>query len=265
MGYSLEVVVIPSKPCASFRTGTEYRVCRHVVRIPKLDKSLIACMPAFRCLNSSDLERVLRNARSAHFPATVCVFEQDKEARSFFLLLAGHIRVVKSTTEGNQFIVRYINPGEFFGIAIAMCRDTFPANAVAVDDCIVLSWPNTDWSEFQARFPSLGDAVYGTIGVRLQEIQQRVMEMTVEQVEQRIARTLLRLVNQSGRITKDGVEIDFPMTQQELAEMAGTTLHTVSRLLGTWEVNGFIRRGRRKVIVTDVHQLLLVAENRHRI
>ena len=73
------------------------------------------------------------------------------------------------------------------------------------------------------------------------------MEMTSEQVEQRVARAMLRLVQQSGRKTADGIEIDFPITRQDIAEMTGTTLHTVSRLLSRWEDEGLVRGGREKV------------------
>lgn len=90
------------------------------------------------------------------------------------------------------------------------------------------------------------------------------MEMSTAQVEQRVAHTLLRLVQQSGRKTQDGIEIDFPITRQDIAEMTGTTLHTVSRLLSAWEDKGMVRSGRQKVIVTDAHSLLLVAEHRRK-
>jgi CRP-like cAMP-binding protein len=88
------------------------------------------------------------------------------------------------------------------------------------------------------------------------------MEMASEQVEQRIARAILRLVQQSGRRTAEGIEIDFPITRQDIAEMTGSTLHTVSRLLSSWEAQGLVRGGRQKVVVTDPHGLMLLAENR---
>jgi CRP-like cAMP-binding protein len=90
------------------------------------------------------------------------------------------------------------------------------------------------------------------------------MEMSSEQVEQRIARAVLRLIAQAGRQTPDGIEIDFPITRQDIADMTGTTLHTVSRTLSAWEGEGLVRGGRQKVIVTDPHGLMLVAENRRK-
>ena len=230
--------------------------------MPELDRSLIAALAPFQGLEAGDLDHILEHARSARYAKDSAVFEQEAEASSFFLLLDGHIRVVRVTPDGHQVIARYINEGELFGIAVAMGRSTYPASAIAAVDCVVLSWPNREWPELQTRFPSFGAATYQTIGTRLQETQARVMEMSTEQVEQRIAHALLRLVRQSGRKTEQGIEVDFPITRQDIAEMTGTTLHTVSRLLSRWEDKGIVRGGRQKVTVVDPHGLMLIAENR---
>ena len=229
-----------------------------------LDRSLISSLPTFAGLDGHDLDAILSRARSSRFAKDSEVFAQEEEATAFFLLLSGHIRVVRTSPEGHQVIARYINEGELFGIAMAMGRTNYPATAVAAVDCVVLSWPNSAWADLQTRFPAFGASAYRTIGARLQETQTQVMEMSTQQVEQRIAHALLRIVSQSGRKTAEGIEIDFPITRQDIAEMTGTTLHTVSRLLSAWEGRGIVRGGRQKVTVTDPHALMLVAENRHR-
>ncbi len=230
--------------------------------MPTLDRSLVAGVPAFAGLAGEVVDRVLSLARSSRYAKDAEIFTQDGEAHQFFLLLSGHARVVRTTPDGTQVIARYINEGELFGIAVAMGRDTYPASAVAAVDCVVLSWPNSAWPELQSRAPTLGLEAQRTIGQRLQETQDQVMEMATQQVEQRIAHALLRLVKQSGRKTPEGIEIDFPITRQDIAEMTGTTLHTVSRLLSAWESDGIVRSSRQKVVVTDPHTLVLIAENR---
>ncbi|MDQ0315019.1 Crp/Fnr family transcriptional regulator [Amorphus orientalis] len=230
--------------------------------MPTLDRSLIRDLPSFRGLEADDLDLILSRAWSAHYPAGSEVFGQGEENRSFFLLLSGHLRVVKTSPDGHQVIARYINEGELFGIGVALGMPTYPASAVAAVDSVALAWPNGFWNELQSRLPSVGHAAYETIGARLQETQARVVEASTEQVEQRVAHTLLRLVNQSGRKIADGIEIDFPITRQDIAEMTGTTLHTVSRLLSAWEDEGLVRSARKKVVVTDAHGLLLIAEAR---
>jgi CRP-like cAMP-binding protein len=86
--------------------------------------------------------------------------------------------------------------------------------------------------------------------------------MSTEQVERRIAHTLLRLVKQAGRKTAQGIEIDFPISRQDIAEMTGTTLHTVSRTLSAWETQGLVEGGRQRIVVCDPHRLFMLAEQR---
>ena len=88
------------------------------------------------------------------------------------------------------------------------------------------------------------------------------MELSLAQVEQRVANAVLRLVRQTGRKTEDGIEIDFPVSRQDIADMTGTTLHTVSRLMSAWEGQGMIRSGRKRISVTDPHRLMLVSQGK---
>jgi CRP-like cAMP-binding protein len=230
--------------------------------VSKLDRSLISGLPAFEGIAPDDLDKMLASARSLRVTKDAPIFEQDGEAHSFFLLLDGRVRVVKTTPDGQQVIVRYIVPGELMGIAHALGRDTYPASAIAVVDCVVLAWPGRLWPEFATAYPSFGMNTYKTVGARLQDVQTQVVEMATQQVEQRVAHALLRLVQQSGRKTEEGLQIDFPISRQDIAEMTGTTLHTVSRLLTAWEEKGLVRSSRRQVSVTEPHRLMLLAEGR---
>ena len=125
-----------------------------------LDRSLVSGLPAFAGLSGEDVDAALATARSSRFPKDSEVFSQDEEAGQFFLLLSGHIRVVRTTPEGDQVIARYINEGELFGIAIAMGQVTYPATAVAAVDCVVLCWPNAAWPGLQSRAPAFGANAY---------------------------------------------------------------------------------------------------------
>lgn len=230
--------------------------------LPGLDPSLIDGLPPFRGLAREELEEILRHAMSRRIARDAAIFGQEEEARHFFVLLDGHARVVKARPDGQQVIVRYVTVGEIIGIAAAMGRTTYPATAVAAVDCVVLAWPSSLWPELSRRFPALGSNTWAAIGTRLQETHDKVIELATEQVEQRVALALLRLVRQTGRKSEAGIEIDFPLSRQDIAEMTGATLHTVSRLLSAWEGQGVVAGGRRKVIVTDPHRLVLISEGR---
>ena len=228
--------------------------------MPNLDKSLVADLPMFAGVEPDDLNNILREAQSIRYQKGTNVFQQDEEAHSFFILLHGHLRVMKVTPDGQQVVVRYVTPGEIFGIAMAMGRGTYPATALAVVDSLALVWPSAAWPRLVAKHPSLAVNTIQTVGSRLQDAHTRVVEMSTEQVERRVAHALLRLAKQAGRKGEGGIQIDFPISRQDVAEMTGTTLHTVSRILSAWEDQGLVESGRQRISIRDPHKLFTLAE-----
>ena len=85
--------------------------------------------------------------------------------------------------------------------------------------------------------------------------------MSTQEVERRVAHAVLRLTKQAGRAAEGGIRIDFPITRQDIAEMTGTTLHTVSRILSAWEGDGLVEGGRQKLTVRDVTRLQALADS----
>jgi len=225
-----------------------------------VDSSLVAHLPLFAGIATDQLGEILRDARSLRFAKNSAVFRQGEEAHSFFVLLHGHVRASKITPAGEQIVVRYVAPGETFGVAKAIGLQHYPATATAVDDSVVLAWPSATWPRLVEKFPALATNTLQTVGARLQETHTRVVEMSTQQVEQRIAHALLRLVKQSGRKVEHGVEIDFPISRQDIAQMTGTTLHTVSRTLSAWESKGLVESSRQKIVVREPHRLFMLAE-----
>ena len=96
---------------------------------------------------------------------------------------------------------------------------------------------------------------------QIREFQNRVRELSTQRVERRIARTILRLARQSGRKTEQGVLVDLPLSRQDIAEMTGKTLYTVSRVLSDWEKRGLVQSERQQVIITHPHGLVSLAED----
>lgn len=188
------------------------------------------------------------------------VFSQGDPGLTCHTLLQGRVKIVQARPDGNQSVIRFIGPGEMYGTVAALMDKPFPADAVAVVDSLEIYWSVAAMRQIMARYPEIAMRSAASAGTRLFELQDRVGEMAGEKVEQRIARTLLRLVQQAGRRTSEGVEIDFPITRQELAEMAGSTLHTVSRTLAAWDERGVTGSARRRIVVRKLSALVDMAE-----
>ncbi len=230
---------------------------------PRLDESLIADLPPFAKLSREAISDILKQATSRRHDAGTAIFEEGREADRFYMLLDGYIRVVRITPDGEQVIAHHIPAGQLFGIAVALGRDTYPATAMTATESLSLSWPSSLWNEFVDTHIGFGAQAMKTVGGRMGEINNRMVEMATQQVEQRIANAVLRLINQTGHKVDSGIEINFPITRQDLSEMTGTTLHTVSRVLSSWEKLGYIKSGRKRIVVTDPHQLVMLCAGKN--
>lgn len=111
------------------------------------------------------------------------------------------------------------------------------------------------------QYPDLAINMLRIILKRIDDVQYRYLELSTEHVEQRIGRSLLRIMQHAGHKCRDGIRIDFPISHQDLADYTGTTLYTVSRTLSAWEKRGWITSKREQITITDPHALVSVAEH----
>lgn len=222
-------------------------------------RTLVDALTPFRNLSQPLLDAVLVDARLLRLDEGDQIFTQGDSATCFYVLVHGRMKVMQITPEGRQIVLVIVVPGEFFGLAAGIGRTTYPGTAVAVMSSAALAWPSAAWERLVVSHPEIARDAMLTMGRRLQEMQARLREMSTERVERRIAHAILRLVSQSGRKVDAGVMIEFPISRQDIAEMTGTTLHTVSRTLSAWEQSGILVGVRRRIIVRDAHALVRIA------
>lgn len=225
-----------------------------------LDRALISDLPLFASLSPEALDDILSFAQARHYPKSAIVFTQGEPAPHFFLLLHGRLRVTQVTPAGEQIVVRFVGPGDLFGVAMAIGRTTYPGTAAAVVDSIALVWASEIWPQLVSAHPALAINAMQAIGSRLQDAHARLREISTEDAERRIAHSVLRLAETAPRAADGHVQFDFPLSRQDIAEMTGTTLHTVSRIMSAWEAAGIVASGRRKVAIRDPARLAAIAE-----
>ena len=205
---------------------------------------------------------ILRRGDRIHAKPGETVFHQGDLARKCYLVVNGRLKLTKLHEQGKSVVAHYINPGEL-AAAIAVFREKdYPVTAKTVGPTELVAWDKQTITDLMATYPQLALNMLRVAFDRLEDLQTRYLELFAEQVEQRIARALLRIMRQSGRKTDDRILIDFPLSRQELAEYTGTTVYTVSRAVSAWEKKGWVISKRERITVSDPHALVLFAENR---
>jgi CRP-like cAMP-binding protein len=215
----------------------------------------------FKDLDSDELEHVARFARQRVLPADAFLIHQGDPATHLFVLLEGRLKLTQVTVEGQQVLLRYALPGESFAILAVLSDMLFPTSVQAVEDSVVAAWGKESMRELMLEYPQVALKALEILARHTREFQDRIRELSTERVEQRIARALVRLARQTGRKVKEGILLDLPLSRQDLAELTGTTIFTVSRTLSQWESRGLIRSGREKIVVLFPHGLVAIAED----
>lgn len=203
----------------------------------------------------------MESGRSCHFKRGEFLFHQGEPAVAFYVIIEGRVRLSQVTPEGHQVIIRFVGPGDGLGIIVVLSNTTYPLAAEAVADTTALRWGYEAAIELMAEFPRLALNGMRLVAGRFQDLQNRYRELATERVEQRVARALMRLARQTGKRTEEGVLLDLPLSRQDLGEMTGTTLYTVSRILSGWEQAGLITSGRERIVICNPHGLVAIAED----
>lgn len=185
---------------------------------------------------------------------------QGDAAERFYLVEIGALKLTQVTTDGREVLVRFVGPGRPFAGVAALKASEYPVTAQAVEPTRVWQWRRETLRALVARYPQLKTNLLEMLADHMTEALTRVRELASERVGQRIARTLLRLADQTGLPSRDGVLLQVPLTRQDLAAMSGTTLYTVSRTLSRWSSQGIIGTAGRKILIRSIPRLTRLTE-----
>lgn len=215
----------------------------------------------FEGLDDGALHQIMAVAFPSRVARQGYLFHQGEPADRFYMIVSGQVRLVQLGPDGHQVTIRYVGPGSSIGVIVALSDSDFPLSAEAITDTEALCWRAQDISRLMEQYPRLALNGMQLVGRRFHDLQLRYRELATERVERRVARALLRLARQTGRKVEQGVLIDLPLSRQDLGEITGTTLYTVSRILSSWEDAGLIVSSREQVIIRNPHGLVAIAED----
>ena len=224
-------------------------------------ETVIRRVAVLRGATAEDVQAIARLGIQRHVEEGSYFFFQGDQAVYLYILMSGRAKLCTISADGQQVNLRTLVPNQLFGALGAVQPEAvYPACAQALEDSTALAIGSAAFRELLTERPHLSFGLMRLMTGYIQEMQERYRELATERVEQRIARALLRLAAQSGQKIEQG-GIILPFSRQELAEMTGTTLYTVSRCLSQWEKQGIIITGRERVTLVDPHGLVRIAED----
>jgi CRP-like cAMP-binding protein len=195
-----------------------------------------------------------------HVKSDVYLFHQDDPADACYFVLEGNVRLAQLTPGGKQVVADIISPRRYFGLFVALANMTYPVSAETIEDSVVYCWDTEVVRALMLQFPQVALNSVELIARRFARLQDRVQKLATERVEQRVAHALLDVSQFVGKTTDDSTSIDLALSHQDLAEMAGTNIYSISRVLRKWKNEDIVSIGRQRILLCNPDHLRLLVE-----
>ena len=203
----------------------------------------------FESLNQQELEALSDVTFTRNFSKDNVIILAEEEGDTLFILKKGQVKVSIVSEEGREVILSLLGPGSVFGELSLLDGKPRSANVVATEETDLLMLRRADFLQLIYKTPQIATALLAELATRMRKTDRQIEGLALLDVTSRISDTLLQLATEQGAETTDGVTIEGRPTQQELANMSGTTRETVSRVLKRLESQGYINRNGRKITI----------------
>ena len=187
------------------------------------------------------------------------LYGEGEPAMGLLLVVRGVVKLVRALDSGRDIIIELLGRGDLLGEAALSDEGRADSRAVCVHPSTLLLLPRQNMLAFVASNPDAIRNVLAVLHASLVRAHQRVEDMAVFGVRQRIARFLIRLADWTGRVDGGRVHVPLALSRQELAGMVGTTMETTIRIMSALRREGLVEPARRGVVLPDREALALVA------
>ena len=214
----------------------------------------------FADVSAADCASITSTAREKRYSRRQTIFSEGDAVQQVVLLLSGCVKITQLGLSGNEVILRLNGGGELVG-AFRLCANcNHCSTAQAVQASVALVWEAATFEKLLERYPAFRRNIVRALEERLQEMEQRFREVSTEKVGSRLSSELIRLSKRLGRVVNGNGGREISLSRAELAQLTGTTLFTVSRLLCRWQTLGIVSIRREAVQVRDFAALTQLAQ-----
>ncbi len=220
---------------------------------------LIRRVPLFATLSNSEFLALQSVFVVRRFSKNQVMFLEEETGTYMYIVLAGKIKISKTTPAGKETILAIHRPGDFFGEMALLDGKTSPATVAAMEDCRIATISKAD---FERHLMSNSKIVLQIIQVlcgRLRQVWAQVQSLSYSTADARICGALLQLSRKHGVADTRGIIIDLKITHQEIAGMVGTSRETVTRTLARLQAEGVLELDHRRIVVLNPRALLPIA------
>jgi len=215
---------------------------------------LLRKVPLFAGLHADALDGLAAQLRRRSFKRSTMIFHKDQAGDALYVIESGRVRIFLPTESGTELTVEVSGPGDVFGELSLLDGRPRSASVEALEDTTAFTLTREEFTAHLAATPQLAIALIELLSTRLRHVTEYAESLAHLDVHARLARTLLEMGDRYG-VKRNGIEIDFDLTQADLATMVGATRERVNRALAAFRAQGLLELRGRKIALLDPTRL----------
>ena len=226
----------------------------------ELRARILSNAPYFRGLPQPAIDAVNGLFRSVSHPAGTALYHEGEPVQALFLVAHGTVKLLQHSNAGDMVVLDLLSQGDSFGGLSALRQGRYPHSAIAQTGCCVLTITTADFRHLLSTYPEVALSALDGVVSDLEAAHDVIRALSTLPVEARIAQVLLDLADRLGEVHEDGILIQSPLSQRDLAAMVASTAATVSRVISSLRRRGYVDTGRQWIRVRDRSALASLAD-----
>lgn len=212
----------------------------------------------FQGVPTEKLRTLAERSRYRTYKAGEMFIGEADPAHAFYVIVTGQVKLYKSSPEGKEQTLYLLRPGDPFGMCTAFAIDSFPANAMALEESGILMIPGPVMEAVAMSEPRLLLNIIQILSDRLKESMLLIESLSLKEIPERLASFLLHALTREGDRETDRLELTI--TQRELAKILGATPEALSRAVRKMSNAGILAMEGRTIRIPDRGALEVLAE-----
>jgi CRP/FNR family transcriptional regulator, cyclic AMP receptor protein len=214
----------------------------------------------FARLTEQETDAVLAHSRTVRYKAGAQIFAKGDPGDSMMAVLSGRVSVDAPSSDGRQVVLSVLRVGEVFGEIALIDGKERTADVSALTDCEILIVPRRSlWSLIERR-PDICIDLLLVLCDRLRHTTEQVEDLAFLHLETRMAKVLLRLLEESGEPRARAEPAAVRISQRALGERVGGSRESVNKHLNAWKELGIVSIEKGAIVIRDIAALAEYAQ-----
>lgn len=206
-------------------------------------------VPLFTELDEKVLDYLASVCQEKQYEKDSHILHQEEKGDNFFIIDKGSVKVTRLAEDGREAVLAFLHEGDFFGELAILDGETRSANVITLEPCRIQTINRHEFLDLLEQHPSVAVSLLRELALRLRKTDLHLEYLTLSDAEGKIAAILIELAEEYGTYKMGDVTLGTLPMQQDIANMAGTTRETVSRMIKKLEEKNWLRRDGQKLVI----------------